>query len=134
MYLYPIISEEQNRVTNRQGTRKKNRAEPLNFPAAASIFPGERIEGMSGMKSAYELAMERLGGETSSLTEQQKQAITELDSKMKARMAETEIMFSQQSNSEPDPAKAALIEQTKRETIAKIRADIELEKDRIRQK
>ncbi len=89
---------------------------------------------MSGMKSAYELAMERLGGESQKLTEEQKQAIAEIDAKMKAKIAETEIMFDQQLASETDPAKAALIQQTRQQQIAKVRADGEDEKERVRKK
>ena len=61
---------------------------------------------MSGMKSAYELAMERLGGESRTLNEEQKQTIADIDARTKARIAETEIMFDQQLAGEPDPASA----------------------------
>ena len=87
---------------------------------------------MSGMKSAYELAMERAGGEADELTDAQKTAIAEVDSKMKARIAETEIMFDQQLASETDPAKAAFIQQTRQDQIAKIRKNAEAEKDDVR--
>ena len=88
---------------------------------------------MSGMKSAYELAMERLGdGSKTSLTDEQKQLIAEIDSRMKARIAETEIMFDQQIATESDPAKAYLIRQTRQETIAKIRTEAETEKEQVR--
>ena len=45
------------------------------------------------MKSAYELAMERLNktGPTIKLTEKQKKALAELDSKYQAKIAEREI-------------------------------------------
>ncbi len=88
---------------------------------------------MSGMKSAYELAMERLGGEASDLTDEQKAALAEIDSKMKAKVAETEIMFDQQLAAERDPAKAGLIQQTRQQTIARIKEDAEAEKEKIRQ-
>ncbi|MEN8254622.1 MAG: hypothetical protein ABFR33_04045 [Verrucomicrobiota bacterium] len=88
---------------------------------------------MSGMKSAYELAMERLGGESNTLTEEQKQAIAEIDSKMKAKIAETEIMFDQQLATESDPAKAGLIQQTRQQQIGKIKSEAEDEKDAIRE-
>ena len=87
---------------------------------------------MSGMKSAYELAMERLGGESQKLTEEQKQAIAEIDAKMKAKIAETEIMFDQQLTAESDPAKAALIQQTRQQQIAKVREGAEEEKENAR--
>lgn len=85
------------------------------------------------MKSAYELAMERLGGESKSLTDKQKTAIAEIDSKMKAKVAESEIMFDQQLASEQDPAKAGLIQQTRQQAIAKIKEDAEAEKEKVRQ-
>jgi hypothetical protein len=87
---------------------------------------------MSGMKSAYELAMERLGGESHELSEEQKQAISEIDSKMKAKIAETEITFDQQIAVETDPARASLIQQTRQQQLAKIREDAEAEKEAVR--
>ncbi len=87
---------------------------------------------MSGMKSAYELAMERMGGEAQKLSVSQKTALAEIHSKMKAKIAEKEIMFTQQMASEVDPAKASFIQQTKQEQIATIRAAAEEEKEHIR--
>ncbi len=87
---------------------------------------------MSGMKSAYELAMERLGGESKKLSDEQKQAIAEIDSKTKAKVAETQIMFDQQLAAESDPAKAALVQQTRQQQIGKIREEAEAEKENIR--
>jgi hypothetical protein len=88
---------------------------------------------MSGMKSAYELAMERLGGESKELTDEQKTLIADIDVKMKSSIAETEIMFDKQLAEESDPAKAAFIQQTRRQQIEKIKAEAEEEKQRIRQ-
>ena len=87
---------------------------------------------MSEMKSAYELAMERMGGESEPRSNEQKQALAEIDSKLKAGIAEAEIMFDQQIITEADPAKASLMRQTKQEAIAKIKADAEAEKERVR--
>lgn len=87
---------------------------------------------MSGMKSAYELAMERVGGESKKITEDQKKAIAEIDSKMKASIAETEIMFDQQLTKDPDPAKAAFAQQTRLQQISKIKQNAEAEKEAIR--
>jgi flagellar biosynthesis protein FliP len=84
------------------------------------------------MKSAYELAMERLGGESHELTKEQKQALAEIDSKAKASIAETEIMFDQQLATESDPAKAALIQKTRQQQIEKIRREAEEEKESVR--
>lgn len=87
---------------------------------------------MSGMKSAYELAMERLGGESEKLTEEQKQAIAEIESRAKAKIAETEILFDQQLAEESDPAKASLIQQTRQRQITKTREEAEEEKEGVR--
>lgn len=87
---------------------------------------------MSGMKSAYELAMERMGGEAKELSDEQKEAFAEITSKAKAKVAETEIMFDQQLTAEADPAKRALIQQTRQQQIAKIQDDAEAEKERVR--
>lgn len=88
---------------------------------------------MSGMKSAYELAMERLGGESKELTDEQKILIADIDIKMKSRIAEAQIMFDQQLATETDPAKAAFIQQTRQQQIAKIKADADDAKQQIRQ-
>ena len=87
---------------------------------------------MSGMKSAYELAMERLGGDSQELTARQKEVIAEIDSKAKAKIAETEIMFDQHLSGESDPAKAALIQQTRQQQIAKIKDEAEEDKGKAR--
>ena len=86
---------------------------------------------MSGMKSAYELAMERAGGESNNLSDEQK--LADIDSKMKAKLAETEIMFDQQIATETDPAKAAFAQQTRQKALEKIKWDAEDEKEAIRQ-
>ena len=88
---------------------------------------------MSGMKSAYELAMERLGGESKELTDEQKAVIADIDIKMKSSIAEAQIMFDQQLAAEADPAKAAFIQQTRQQQIAKIKADADEAKQQIRQ-
>jgi hypothetical protein len=87
---------------------------------------------MSGMKSAYELAMERFGGAAKELTDQQKQALAKINARMNAKIAEIEIMFDQQLATEADPAKAAFIQQTRQQQIANINNDAEEEKIRIR--
>ncbi len=89
---------------------------------------------MSGIKSAYELAMDRLGGESSKLSDEQKAALAEIDSLLQAKIAETEIMFDQQLANETDPAKAALIQQIRQQQIAKIKEEAEAEKEGIRQR
>lgn len=87
---------------------------------------------MSEMKSAYERAMERFGEASKELTDHQKAALSEIDSKMKAKVAETEIMFDQQLAAEIDPARAGLIQQTRQQQIIRIKEDAEAEKENIR--
>jgi hypothetical protein len=111
---------------------QKNSIPTVEYPRLATYIPRQKEAFMSGMKSAYELAMERMGGEADELTNAQKIAIAEIDSKMKAKLAETEIMFDQQLASETDPAKASLLQQTRQEQLAKIKENSEAEKERMR--
>jgi hypothetical protein len=115
-----------------QSQEKRSLPAPLIIPTRVPyIIPPKGID-MSGIKSAYELAMERAGGKTSQLTDEQKTALAEIDSKTKAKVAETEIMFEQQITAETDPAKTALIKQTRQEQIARIKSDAEAEKEAVR--
>ncbi|MDA8774736.1 hypothetical protein N9N13_03330 [Opitutales bacterium] len=45
------------------------------------------------MKSSYELAMEKMGGNDSPLSKEQKNQIAEIDSKYKAKIAERKIFL-----------------------------------------
>ena len=45
------------------------------------------------MKSSYELAMERMGGEDAPLSDDQKKQIAEIDAKYKAKVAEKKIFL-----------------------------------------
>jgi hypothetical protein len=84
------------------------------------------------MKSAYELAMERTNAPAVKLTDEQKAVLADIDAKMKAKVAETEIMFDQQQAAETDPAKAAFIQQTRQQQIAKIKEAAEADKEAVR--
>ncbi len=104
----------------------------VEYPAFETYIPYRKETLMSEMKSAYELAMERMSGESKTVTNEQKKALAEIDSKMKAQIAEAEIMFDQQRSTEADPARASFLQQTKQEQIIKIRADAETHKNNIR--
>jgi hypothetical protein len=89
------------------------------------------------MKSAYELAMERLqkGAPTVSLTEEQKKQLAEIDSTFKARIAEREVFLQDQiakaqlaGNSEE---LAALQKQLAAE-VTRLRQDCEAKKEKLR--
>jgi hypothetical protein len=87
------------------------------------------------MKTAYELAMERLNkkGPATKITEAQKKELAELDSKYAAKIAEREIAI----NSEIAKAVGDVaIEETLRDQLItdrkKLQADLEEKKERVR--
>ncbi|MCX7010181.1 MAG: hypothetical protein NTY53_23575 [Kiritimatiellaeota bacterium] len=93
----------------------------------------------SGMKSAFDLAMERLekrDGKLAPLSLEQKKAIAEVDNKAKAKTAEVEIMFQQKLQDAftgGKPEEIEEVERQKRSEIDRIRRHAEEDKDRIRQ-
>ena len=92
----------------------------------------------SGLKSAFDLAMERMaqrGDTMATLTPEQKDALAELNRRTKAKIAELEIMFDRQlseAKAADDAEKAAKIEELKRVEIGKLRAKEEVERAKIR--
>ncbi|MBN1674109.1 MAG: hypothetical protein JXR37_23880 [Kiritimatiellae bacterium] len=90
------------------------------------------------MKSAYELAMERLAqkdGALKPLSGQQKAALAEVDRKAKAKTAEVEIMQRQnlaEAHAGGDAEKIKAAEEQYTAELNKIRANAEAEKERIR--
>ena len=88
------------------------------------------------MKSAYELAMERMGGDEKPLTAEQKERIAEVDAKYKAKIAERRIflekaiqdVLAQERTEEAEELRSQLVQET-----AKLEAKSEEEKDRIRE-
>ncbi|MFC1467563.1 hypothetical protein ACFLQY_02570 [Verrucomicrobiota bacterium] len=90
---------------------------------------------MSEIKSAWELAMERFGGDEAPLTDEQKSAIAEIESKSRAKLAETEIMMSQKiaaARAAGDATQLALLEEALRREAAQIREDAEARKEAVR--
>jgi len=90
------------------------------------------------MKSAYELAMERLNKQSPAvkLTEQQKKEIAELESKYKAKIAEREIALKDQiteAASAGDAEKAEKLEEELARERRKLQADLEEKKVQVRQ-
>lgn len=91
------------------------------------------------MKTAYELAMERLKQSAPSipLTDEQKKELAELDSIYKAKIAERELMVQTQL----DKARAAMdleaIEQLERQLVSdrkSLKAELEEKKEMVRQR
>ena len=87
------------------------------------------------MKSAYQLAMERLekrDGKSAALTAAQKKAIAEIDERMRAQIAELEIVLKPQLATAADPETFAKLDEQLRRGIAKAKEDAEDEKARVR--
>lgn len=88
------------------------------------------------MKSSYELAMERMGEDENPLTDDQKQKISEIDSKYKAKIAERTIFLeksvqdalAKNDHHEAEEARSILAQE-----VAKIEAKSESEKENVRQ-
>ncbi|HEY2082292.1 MAG TPA: hypothetical protein VGI88_05865 [Verrucomicrobiae bacterium] len=90
------------------------------------------------MKSAYELAMERLNktSPTVKLTAGQKKELAELDSKYAAKIAEREIALADEINKFAAAGDAEKMEQAQRQLSderKKLQAEMEEKKERVRQ-
>ncbi len=91
------------------------------------------------MKSAYELAMERLQKDAPSvpLTEKQKAEIAEIDSTAKAKAAEREVFLKDQIAKAEATGKFDEVEQLRDELardLRRIQSDCEAKKEKARQK
>ena len=89
------------------------------------------------MKSAYELAMERLGksSPTVKLTAQQKKEIAELESKCTAKIADREFMIKGEIAKAIDKGDAEAVEQLEKQLRSDrttLRADCEEKKEKVR--
>ena len=90
------------------------------------------------MKSAYELAMERLNkaSPTVKLTTAQKKELAELDSKYAAKIAEREIAVQGEIAKAVEARDAEKMERAQRQLIderRKLQNDLEEKKERVRQ-
>lgn len=90
------------------------------------------------MKSAYELAMERLSKQSPSikLNDDQKRQLAEIDSTYKARIAEREIFLSGElarARAQGDPEAFAQIERQLASERRRLEAECEEKKDKVRQ-
>jgi len=90
------------------------------------------------MKSAYELAMERLNktSATIKLTVAQKREIAELESKCVAKIAEREIALKQEMEKAAGAGEFEKMEQIEKELVnerKKIQAELEEKKEKVRQ-
>ena len=90
------------------------------------------------MKSAYDLAMERLEKQSPSvkLTEEQRSQLAEIDSLYKSRIAEKELLLNDQIRPEKVAGKASEVESLQKQLTSEIRRlseECESKKERIRQ-
>jgi len=89
------------------------------------------------MKTAYELAMERLGktSPTVKLTDEQKKEIAELESKYTAKLAERELFLKGEIVKAIDKGDAEAVEQLEKQLLSdrkSLRAECEEKKDKVR--
>ena len=90
------------------------------------------------MKTAYELAMERLNksAPVTKLTERQKKEIAELESKCKAKIAERELFVKGEIAKATDKGDFEAIEQLEKQLTSdrkSLQADLEEKKEKVRQ-
>jgi septin family protein len=90
------------------------------------------------MKTAYELAMERLrqNSPTVKLTEAQKRQLAELDSRCKAKIAEREIALRDEITQAMNAGAADKIEELEQQLVnerRKLLADLDEKKEQVRQ-
>ena len=89
------------------------------------------------MKSAYELAMERLqkASPSPSLTDEQKKELAEIDSKYQAKIAEKELFLKDQIRKAQTEGKANDIDSIQKQLVSEIRRlqeECESKKEKLR--
>ena len=89
------------------------------------------------MKSAYELAMERLqkASPSHSLTDKQKEELAELDSKYRAKIAEKELFLKDQIRKAQTEGKAEDIDSLQKQLASEVRRlqeECEAKKEKLR--
>jgi hypothetical protein len=89
------------------------------------------------MKSAYELAMERLAKDQPSvaLTDEQKKQLAEIDAKFKAKMAEKEMFLKDEIGKAQIAGKLEEAEQLEKQLVLEVRRlneDCEAKKEKLR--
>ncbi len=89
------------------------------------------------MKTAYELAMERLNksSPTVKLTDEQKKEIAELESQCTAKLAERELLLQGEIAKAADKGDAEAIEKLEKQLISdrkSVRAEFDAKKEKVR--
>ncbi len=84
------------------------------------------------MKSSFELAMERLGGSTKKLSDDQKMKIAEIDSKYKAKIAGIKLRSQEDLAKTANPEEDGKIRKEVSDEIQRLESKCEKEKDKVR--
>jgi len=89
------------------------------------------------MKSAYELAMERLEKQSPSakVTDEQRREIAEIDSTFTAKIAEREVFLRDQiikAQASGDPGEVEAIEKQLASEVRRLKEDCEAKKEKVR--
>ena len=90
------------------------------------------------MKTAYELAMERLSKSSpgTKLTEQQKKELAELESRYRAKIAERELFVGGEREKAIDKGDFEAVEQLEKQLVSdrkSLQAELEEKKQKVRQ-
>ena len=134
----PRIPAREHRQVVQLVTRRKYR-----IPAPPALAPGHdhalgwSVKILMNMKTAYELAMERLGktSPTVKLTNEQKKEIAELESKYAAKLAERELFLKGEIVKAIDKGDAEAVDQLEKQLLSdrkSLRADFEEKKEKVR--
>jgi hypothetical protein len=107
---------------------------PSKFPLGSHLFSAN----FTRMKSAYELAMERLQKDSPStpLTPEQRAQIAEIDSLYKAKIAEKELLLKGEIAQERAKGKFEEVEQLEKQLASELRRlneECESKKEKVRQ-
>jgi len=84
------------------------------------------------MKSSFELAMERLGGTTKKLSDDQKMKIAEIDSKYKAKIAGIKLRSQEDLAKTANPEEDDKIRKEVSDEIQRLESKCEKEKEKVR--
>jgi hypothetical protein len=85
------------------------------------------------MKSAYELAMERMGGTIRELTPEQKEQLAEIDRRADAKIAQAKIRTDARMKSIASPEELATLQQELAVELQGINEKRDLDKEELRQ-
>ena len=97
------------------------------------------VEANNNMKSAYELAMEKLSkaSPTVTLTAEEKAELADLESRCAAKIAERELLLKGEISKATERGDAEAVEQLEKQLTSdrkSLRADFEEKKEKVRQR